>query len=76
VADSRDGDKSVLSCLNTVTNSDFMESPPSPTSPPPLPSDTLQNWEAGSPDYMGTASFTNILKKMDRTLDEEEVIEK
>jgi len=41
-----------------------------------LPSDSRQNWEAGSPDYMGSASFTNILKKMDRTLDEEEVIEK
>jgi len=76
VTDSRDGDKSVLPCLRTVTNSHYMESPPSPTSPPPLPSDTRQNWEAGSPDYMGSASFTNILKKIDRTLDEEEVIEK
>jgi len=67
---------SVLPCLNTVTSSHYMDSPPSPTLPPSLPSDTRHNWEAGSPDYMGTASFTNILKKIDRTLDEEEVIEK
>jgi len=71
--------KTVLSCLNTVTSAGYMDSPPSPTSrpePSALPSDSRQNWEAGSPDYMGSASFNNILKKMDRTLDEEEVIEK
>ena len=34
------------------------------------------NWEAGSPDYMGSASFNNILKKIDKTLDEEELVEK
>ena len=34
------------------------------------------NWESGSPDYMGSASFNNILKKIDKTLDEEELVEK
>ena len=40
------------------------------------------NWESGSPDYMGTASFTNILKKISKSVvdakivDEEELVEK
>lgn len=67
-------DKTVLSCLNTVTSSGYMETPPSPTSLPPA--DNRGNWESGSPDYMGSASFTNILKKIDKTLDEEELVEK
>merc|ERR1711915_725873 len=30
--------------------------------------DTRESWEAGRPDYTGTASFSNILKKIDKTL--------
>jgi len=37
--------------------------------PPPLPQDSRQSWEEGAPDYMGTAAFTNIQKKMDKTLE-------
>jgi len=44
----------------------YRSSPPPP--PPPLPTDSKADWESGSPDYTGTASFNNILKKMDETL--------
>lgn len=43
----------------------FTASPPAAPSPP---SDTRADWERGSPDYTGTASFNNILKKIDETL--------
>jgi len=66
-------DKTVLSCLNTVTSSGYMETPPSPTSFPTA--DSRINWESGSPDYMGSASFGNILKKMGKTLDEEKILD-
>jgi len=38
--------------------------------PPPQPprQDSRQDWEEGRPDYMGTASFSNIMKKIDETL--------
>jgi len=36
--------------------------------PPPPPQDTRDSWEAGKPDYNGTASFSNIMEKMDQTL--------
>ena len=26
------------------------------------------SWEAGKPDYTGTASFSNIMEKMDKTM--------
>lgn len=29
-----------------------------------------QSWEEGSPDYGGTASFDNILQKINKTLEE------
>lgn len=40
----------------------------SPPPPPDIPQDNRDDWEKGSPDYTGTASFNNILKKMDETL--------
>lgn len=47
-------------------------SPPQFYNPPPLPQparqDSRQDWEEGRPDYMGTASFSNIQKKIDETL--------
>jgi len=43
--------------------------PPPPLPPaPPSPKDQRADWEKGSPDYTGTASFNNILKKIDQTL--------
>jgi len=36
--------------------------------PPPPPVDTRESWEAGRPDYNGTASFNKIIEKMDKTL--------
>jgi len=41
--------------------------------PPPPPQDTRESWEAGRPDYHGTASFGNILEKLDKTLADPEV---
>jgi len=64
--------RSSLRCLDTVTSSVYMISPPAPGPPPPLPSDNRQSWECGSPDYMGTASFDNILKKLDKTIQDKE----
>nr|ALS04394.1 glycogenin-1 [Acartia pacifica] len=40
----------------------------SPPEPPALPVDTRAAWESGSPDYANTASFNNIMKKMEDTL--------
>jgi len=40
------------------------------SSPPPPPQDTRQAWESGTPDYGGTASFANILEKINKTLNE------
>ncbi len=30
--------------------------------------DRRERWEAGNPDYMGSASFDNILKKIDSSM--------
>eukprot|EP00088_Acartia_fossae_P034971 TRINITY_DN35968_c0_g1_i1.p1 TRINITY_DN35968_c0_g1~~TRINITY_DN35968_c0_g1_i1.p1 ORF type:complete len:330 (-),score=98.77 TRINITY_DN35968_c0_g1_i1:325-1314(-) len=43
----------------------FTTSPPPPPAPP---ADSRSDWERGNPDYTGTASFNNILKKIDETL--------
>jgi len=47
-------------------------SPPSAvqysSQPPPPPKDTKESWEAGKPDYSGTAKFSNIINKIDSTL--------
>jgi len=40
------------------------------SSPPPPPQDSRQAWESGTPDYGGTASFANILEKINKTLNE------
>lgn len=62
-----------LVCLETVTSADYMDTPPSPEKRlPPPPVDTRQNWESGTPDYLGSASFENILKKIDQTIKDRE----
>jgi len=38
------------------------------STPPPPPQDSRDSWEAGKPDYTGTASFSNIMEKMDKTM--------
>jgi len=51
-----------VAALHTVTAADYMQPPAQPKE------DSRAEWEQGSPDYMGTASFENIQKKMDDTL--------
>jgi len=67
-----------MRCLGAVTSADYMDTPP-PPGPAPAPAqsapDTRQAWECGSPDYMGTASFENILKKIDKTIQEKKINE-
>jgi len=67
-----------MRCLGAVTSADYMDTPP-PPGPAPAPAqaapDTRQAWECGSPDYMGTASFENILKKIDKTIQEKKTNE-
>jgi len=64
-----------LVCMETVTSSAYMDSPPAPV-PISAVTDTRQSWECGSPDYMGSASFENILKKIDSTIKEKQEEEK
>lgn len=62
-----------LVCLGTVTSADYTVSPPAPG--PTVtqdPADNKEAWECGSPDYMGTASFDNILKKIEKTIQDKE----
>ena len=62
-----------LVCLGTVTSADYMASPPSPgPAVTQQPADSKESWECGSPDYMGTASFDNILKKIEKTIQDKE----
>ena len=58
-----------LICLGTVTSAEYMDTPPGPA---PAPTDSKEAWECGSPDYMGTASFANILQKIEKTIQEKE----
>jgi len=51
-----------IPCMSSNMNSSYCSSPPPPKQ------DTKEEWDAGRPDYTGTASFTNIMDKMDRTL--------
>ena len=62
-----------LVCLGTVTSADYTVSPlaPGPTQAQD-PADNKESWECGSPDYMGTASFDNILKKIEKTIQDKE----
>eukprot|EP00092_Neocalanus_flemingeri_P010086 GFUD01010869.1.p1 GENE.GFUD01010869.1~~GFUD01010869.1.p1 ORF type:complete len:346 (+),score=100.07 GFUD01010869.1:63-1040(+) len=53
-----------LPCMSTAMGSTFI------SSPPPPPQDTREAWEAGTPDYTGTARFDNILEKINKTLNE------
>jgi len=55
-------DNTTLPCMSPGMSSTYI------SSPPPPPQDTKQSWDAGTPDYMGTASFTNIEKKINKTL--------
>jgi len=64
-----------LVCMETVTSASYMDSPPAPV-PISEATDTRQSWECGSPDYMGSASFENILKKIDSTIKEKKEEEK
>ena len=62
-----------LVCLGTVTSADYMVSPPAPgPTQAQDPADNKESWECGSPDYMGTASFDNILKKIEKTIQDKE----
>jgi len=51
--------------MSSVIGPSYRSDPPPPPAPPV---DSRADWEAGSPDYTGSASFNNILKKMDETL--------
>ena len=62
-----------LVCLGTVTSADYTVSPPAPgPTQAQDPADNKESWECGSPDYMGTASFDNILKKIEKTIQDKE----
>ena len=56
-----------------MTSADYTVSPPAP-GPVEVqdPTDNKESWECGSPDYMGTASFDNILKKIEKTIQDKE----
>jgi len=42
--------------------------PATSPSQPPVVQDSRESWEAGTPDYTGTASFPNILNKIEQTM--------
>jgi len=59
------------SLAKNIAVGSFMSSGMSSTycsSPPPPHQDTRDAWEAGRPDFTGTASFNNIMEKIDKTL--------
>lgn len=51
--------------MSVSVGATFSSSPPPP---PASPRDSRDDWERGHPDYTGTASFSNILKKIDESL--------
>jgi len=53
-----------IPCMSSNMNSAYCSSPPPPKE------DTREEWDAGRPDYTGTASFNNIMDKMDKTLND------
>ncbi len=56
-----------------MTSADYTVTPPAPgPAQTQDPADSKEAWECGSPDYMGTASFENILKKIDKTIQDKE----
>jgi len=58
-------DNMILPCLASSSMS-----PTYSSNPPPPPQDSRESWEEGTPDYGGTASFSNILQKINKTLEE------
>jgi len=56
------GNLITVPCMNSGMSSTYC------SSPPPPPQDTRDAWEAGRPDYTGSASFNNIMEKIDKTL--------
>jgi len=54
--------KSSVQCMMSGMSSTYC------STPPPPPQDSRDSWEAGKPDYTGTASFSNIMEKMDKTM--------
>lgn len=56
--------QSALPCMGETTRCESYSAPP----PPPPPQDNRSSWEEGTPDFTGTASFDNILKKIDQTM--------
>jgi len=54
--------KATVPCMSSGMSSTYC------SSPPPPPQDSKDAWEAGRPDYAGTASFTNIMEKIDKAL--------
>jgi glycogenin glucosyltransferase len=61
------GDKMDYPFLKVAVGSTYSSHPPPPPPPGPQP-DNRGDWEKGSPDFTGTAAFSNILKKMDETM--------
>jgi len=58
-----------LPFMSTSVGTSYTAPPPPAFNPPP-PTDSKDDWEKGSPDYTGTASFSNIQKKIEKTLQE------
>jgi len=59
-----DNTQSLPCMISSMMDSSYSSSPPPPTQ------DSRQAWESGTPDYGGTASFANILEKINKTLKE------
>jgi len=55
-----------IHCMMSSANSVYC------SPPPPPPKDTRESWEMGKPDFKGTASFSNIMEKMDHTMNKNE----
>jgi len=55
------------SYMHETVGTSYSDPPP----PPQPPVDSRNDWEQGTPDFTGTASFNNILKKIDETLKKE-----
>jgi len=61
-----------LPFMSAEVGSSYSSAPPPPPPAVATPAqprqDSRDDWEKGSPDYTGTASFDKIIKKMDETL--------
>eukprot|EP00092_Neocalanus_flemingeri_P039683 GFUD01043215.1.p1 GENE.GFUD01043215.1~~GFUD01043215.1.p1 ORF type:complete len:333 (+),score=90.51 GFUD01043215.1:50-1048(+) len=56
--------KATVPCMSSGMNSTYCSTPPPPKQ------DSRDEWEAGKPDYSGSASFSNIMDKIDKTLND------